>query len=116
MKQLNIAMHIKKNLNKTGNYSINLANPDVDYFKNILYKEMAAPNFDAVSCCTLPDKNFNYAGLINGFTNGQIEYIIGSRNAPVKELWGVSLEHYKTDTVFDNFILYKYTTTKQSNP
>jgi hypothetical protein len=106
--QLAAATYLQQTLKKTGNYVIDLYQPDYDFFKNILYAHMAAPNFDAVNCCTLPDKSFNYEALMQGFSTGKIEFIIAGRGFLPTTFWNTSLKHYQLDTSFSTYSIYKF--------
>lgn len=110
--QQEVSNYIKKQLNNKDNYVINLTSPNSDFFKNVLYKESAAPNFDAVSCCTLPDKIFDYRGLLNGLQNGKILYLIEKKDSKEESLWGVPLNKYKIDTTMFEYSIYKFDSAK----
>lgn len=106
--QVQIANYIKKRISVSGKYVMDLSNPDFNFFKNLLYKEMAAPNMDAVACCTLPDSIFNYSGLTGGLNNGKIIFLIQSKTAPEQAKWGIDLSAYKPDTSFSNYCIYRF--------
>jgi hypothetical protein len=91
-----------------GNYVLNLAEPNRTFFKNLLYKEMAVPNFDMVDCCTMPDKNFDYRELKDDLQNGTIRFLILPHNVLPEKLWGVPLFNYIKDTSFYQYDIYKY--------
>ena len=77
------------------------------YF-NAFFKESAAPNIDAVGCCTLPGKIFDYSGLLDGFKNGKIMFIIKGKNSIEQSIWGIDIQQYQPDTVFTHYSIYKY--------
>lgn len=107
--QVQIGNYIKDAIGTKDKYAIDITNANFNFFKNILFKESAAPNIDAVWCCTLPDSVFNYSGLLNGFENGKIMFIIKEREAVINEVWGVDIRHYVKDTTFSNYSIYRYT-------
>ncbi len=106
--QVQIANYIKKAIGSQEQYVMDLSNPDFNFFKNLLYKESAAPNMDAVSCCTLPDSIFNYKGLTNGLRNGKIAFLIENKSGAEETRWGIDLGCYKPDTSFTNYRIYKF--------
>jgi hypothetical protein len=107
--QIQISNYIKSTIGTTNKYAIDLSGADFNFFKNILFKESAAPNIDAVGCCTLPGKIFNYSGLLDGFKNGKIMFIIKEKSSIEQSVWGIDIQHYKADTVFAHYSIYKYT-------
>ena len=115
-KQQEIVKHyIRSRLN--GKYVLDLFNPNRDFFKNLMYKEIVLPQFDTVDCCLFPDNTYDYSKLKEDFTNGNIKYIIFPKDQPLSSLWNVSLSHYKKDTTIFNFDLYQFQpTNNNSNP
>lgn len=109
--QAQISNYIKQAIGNESRYVIDLSNADFNFFKNMLFKEIAAPNIDAVNCCTMPDKIFDYSALINGLQNGQILFLIKEKDATLTTFWGVDIQHYKKDTTFKNYSIYKYDST-----
>ncbi len=109
--QVQIGNYIKKEIGQQNKYVIDLSNADFNFFKNILYKESAAPNIDAVRCCTLPDNIFDYSGLLDGLKTGKILFLIESNGAPQNAVWGRNLQRYKKDSVFNTYTIYKFDTT-----
>lgn len=103
-----LSIYIKNHIGTTDKYVINMGHPDSDFFKNLLFMQSAAPNMDAVSCCTLPDRTFNYHLLKEGFRNGKIEYIITTGTALPLSIWGMDVSNYKKDTTIGNNSLFKY--------
>ncbi len=89
-------------------FVFNLSNANRSFFKNLFYREMAVPNFDMVDCCTLPDKNFNYQRLKQGFQDGAIQFIIVYKNVQHKDIWGFSLANYSKDTTIHQYDIYQY--------
>jgi hypothetical protein len=106
--QVQISNYIKSAIGTTDKYVIDLSNADFNFFKNILFKESAAPNIDAVGCCTLPGKIFDYSGLLDGFKNGKIMFIIKGKNSIEQSIWGIDIQQYQPDTVFTHYSIYKY--------
>lgn len=106
--QQQISEYIKKGIGETNSYVIDMSNADFNFFKNMLFKECAAPNIDAVNCCTLPDNIFDYSGLLDGLKTGKILFIIKERDAIPGSFWNVDLHHYQKDATFNNYIIYKY--------
>ncbi len=106
--QMDIAAYLKKAIGDQDTYVLDLSNADMNFFKNILYKESAAPNIDAVRCCTLPDHIFDYTGLIAGLQNGKIAFIIKQTGSMQKSVWGVDIQNYIKDSSFPSYTLYKY--------
>lgn len=106
--QVQIANYIKRSINTQDKYVLDLSNADFNFFKNLLFKESAAPNIDAVNCCTLPANIFDYSGLLNGLQNGRIMFIIKGNGDMQNNTWGVDIQHYKQDTTFTHYSIYKY--------
>jgi hypothetical protein len=104
--QEEVKYYLRSRLN--GRYVLDLYNPNRDFFKNFLYKEIAVPHFDAIDCCLLPDKTFDYTRLKEDFINGNIKYIIFPKDAALPSIWNVSLAHYQKDTSIYNFDLYHF--------
>ncbi len=106
--QVQIGSYIKKAIGTENKYVIDLSDANLNFFKNILFKESAAPNIDAVWCCTLPDSIFNYSGLLEGLKNGKIMFLIKGKDAVVNNVWGVDIQHYRKDTTFTKYSIYRY--------
>ena len=106
--QLTVSRYLKKEIGDKNNYVLDLNAPDVNFFKNILYKESAAPNFDAVDCCTLPDHIFDYRELVNGLQNGKIRFLIEKKGKREESLWNINLDRYKMDTTMFEYSIYKF--------
>jgi hypothetical protein len=90
------------------NYLFNLGNQNGDFFKTLFYKQAVVPNYDAVNCCTLPDKTFDYSNLLNDLRSGKIGWLIMPENEITKEQWGVSLDKFVRDTSLYGQIIYKF--------
>ncbi|MBX3255538.1 MAG: hypothetical protein KF862_15485 [Chitinophagaceae bacterium] len=106
--QEQISQYIQREIGEENRYIIDLSNADFNFFKNMLFKECAAPNIDAVSCCTLPDNIFNYSGLLDGLQNGKIMFIIKEKGAIINAVWNINIQHYTPDTTFTRYSIYKY--------
>jgi hypothetical protein len=89
-------------------FVFNLASPNRTFFKNLFYTEMAVPNFDMVNCCTLPDKNFDYHKLEEGFENGTIQFIIMRENVAHTDIWSFPLVNYLKDTTIHHYDIYRF--------
>lgn len=89
-------------------FVFNLSNANRTFFKNLFYREMAVPNFDMVDCCTLPDKNFSYQRLEQGFQDGTIQFIIVYKDVEHKDIWGFSLANYSKDTTIHQYDIYQH--------
>jgi hypothetical protein len=113
--QVALSQYIKKEIGGNDLYVLDLSRPDVDFYKNLLYKESAAPNFDAVDCCTLPDRIFNYSGMIQGLRNGKVLFLIEGNSNPEKTIWNTPLDHYLKDTTIGDNTLYRFDL-KRTNP
>lgn len=106
--QVQAANYIKKEIGNQPRYVTDLSDADFNFFKTLLYKEAAPPNIDAVSCCTLPGKLFDYSGLLRGFTSGKIMFIISRNGYLPASVWGVNTDHYKKDTSFNTYTIFRY--------
>ena len=89
-------------------YIFNLGDQNGDFFKTLFYKQGVAPNYDAVSCCTLPDKTFDYSNLLADLRSGKIAWLIMPEKTITTEQWGVPLDHFKKDTIIKGHIIYKF--------
>ncbi len=89
-------------------YVFNLGDQNGDFFKTLFYKQAVVPNYDAVSCCTLPDKTFDYSNLLTDLRSGKIAWLIMPEKTITLEQWGVSLDHFKKDTIIKGHIIYKF--------
>jgi hypothetical protein len=110
--QVVVSNYLKKQLYDKPYYVLNLSSPNSEFYKNLLYKESVAPNIDAISCCTLPDKIFDYHDLLNGLQNGKIRFLIEKKGRTEESLWGVKLNNYKVDTTVFNYTIYKFDSIK----
>jgi hypothetical protein len=106
--QAALSQYIKKEIGTRDLYVLDLSRPDVDYFKNLLYKESAAPNFDAVDCCTLPDRIFDYSRLMEGLQSGKILFLIEGNLIPERTIWNTPLDHFLKDTTIGENTLYRF--------
>ena len=104
--QLSIGNYLKPKLEN--NYILNLGNQNGDFFKTIFFKEAVVPNYDAVSCCTLPDKIFDYSSLVNDLQNGKIKYLLMNEQDMLTDLWGISLQNFKSDTLINGHVILKF--------
>jgi hypothetical protein len=91
-----------------GNYVLNLGNQNGDFFKTLFYKEAVVPNYDMVSCCSLPDNIFDYSALLNDLQNGKIGYLLMPEKETITEIWGLPLQQFKKDTSLNGHAIYKY--------
>lgn len=89
-------------------YLLNLGNQNGDFFKTLFYKTAAVPNYDAVSCCTLPDKVFDYSRLLNDLQTGKIAFLLMEEKDTIPEIWGVSLQDFKKDTIISSYNIYRF--------
>jgi len=106
--QVEVSNYIRKEIGIQNRYVIDLSGADFNFFKNLLYKESAAPNMDAVSCCTLPAGIFDYSGLLSDLKTGKILFHIEGKDFSHDSLWGVDIRHFKEDTTFNSYRIYKY--------
>lgn len=106
--QLQVSAYVQGRISGTGGHVLDLSDADFNFFKNTLYKSMAAPNQDAVNCCTLPDRIFDYSKLLNGLENGKISYLISDKKQLPDSLWGVSTAHYVYDTTFAAYSVFRF--------
>ncbi len=106
LKQKEIKEYLQPQLENL--YLFNLDNPYTSFFKNIFFKNMAAPNFDIIDLATYQDGTFDYSNLEKDFNNGNIKFLIAAENELVTSIWDISLHHYKKDTVINSFAIYKY--------
>ncbi len=79
-----------------------------DFFKVLLQDKVVLPNIDAVDCCTLPDGNFNYTRLWEGFKTGKIEFIIYHKDSVFTFYQGADLTKYKYYQTIGNYSIYKH--------
>ena len=112
--QARAAGYIRKEIGNQERYVTDLSDADFNFFKTLLYKEAAAPNIDAVSCCTLPGKLFDYSGFLKGFTSGKIMFIISKDRYLPESLWEASTGSYKKDTSFGAYNIFRYTPSVQN--
>ncbi|MEO8405399.1 MAG: glycosyltransferase family 39 protein [Chitinophagaceae bacterium] len=104
LQQKGISEYLRPKLQ--GHYVLNLGSANGDFFKTILYKEMAVPNMDIVDCCTLPDHTFNYSSLERDITNGTIAYIISRDKLLPPEIWGISLHSFSMIADINGYVIY----------
>ena len=110
--QVEVSNYIRKEIGIQNRYVIDLSGADFNFFKNLLYKECAAPNIDAVSCCTLPAGIFDYSELLSDLKTGKILFLIERKDFSPGSLWGVDIEHFKEDTTFKSYRICKYDPSK----
>jgi hypothetical protein len=79
-----------------------------DFFKSLLQGKAAAPNQDAVSCCTYPDKNFDYSILKEGFLNGKIAFIIFTTGHISSSFFDISFSRYEYYKTINNYVIYRF--------
>lgn len=91
-----------------GGLIMNIANPNTDFFKSLLSKEIAVPNIDMVECCTFPDKNFDYSLLKKDLSNGKIRYLIANNGDQPSDIWGISLPDFVKDTSISRYTIYVF--------
>lgn len=106
--QKEIAGFIKSRILVNEEYVYAPTDHTVDFFKNMLEPEIAAPNLDIVTCCTLPDGNFNYSLLREGFKTGKIKFIISKKAVPLENHFNVDLGAYQVVKQFENFEIYQF--------
>ena len=104
--QKEIRNYLQPNLQ--GQSVLNLANPNSDFFKTLLYKNIVVPNMDMVDCCTLPDQTFDYSRLKEKLKTGQIGYLLTYGNVPPEQIWGISLQDFHKDTTINGHTIYRY--------
>jgi hypothetical protein len=104
--QLSIRNYLAPKLDSS--YVFNLGNQNGDFFKNIFYKQAVVPNYDAVSCCTLPDKTFDYSNLLNDLRTGKIGWLIMPEKEITTRQWGVDLNFFKINTIINGHVIYKF--------
>ena len=97
MEQKEIRNYLQPKL--SGKYLLDLGNENGNFFKTLFYKESFVPNYDAVSCCTFPRSTFNYSAMLNDLQNGNVKFLIIPEKEFIHEIWGISLDHFKKDTV-----------------
>ncbi|RYY95853.1 MAG: hypothetical protein EOO11_14920 [Chitinophagaceae bacterium] len=105
--QVAVAHYLRQHLE--GAHVFNLNAPNRDFFKVLLYRELAAPTFDTIDCCLLPDGNFDYTALKAELANGGVRFLILPKGTVPSSLWGVSLARFQKDTSIRTFDLYKFT-------
>ena len=91
-----------------GHSVMNLAQPNSDFFKTLLYKNITVPNMDMVDCCTLPDNTFNYSLLKKHLMDGHISHLIMQGDVQPTSAWDVSLHHFQKDTSINGYTIYKF--------
>jgi hypothetical protein len=105
-KQVAVRDYLQPKLNS--NHVLNLGNQNTDFFKTLFYKEAVVPNFDAVSCCTLPDKTFDYSLFFDELNTGKINHLLMEEKEILTELWGTSLEHFRKDTSMNGYVIFSF--------
>ena len=92
-----------------GKYLLDLGNENGNFFKTLFYKESFVPNYDVVSCCTFPRNTFNYSAMLKDLQNGQVKFLIVPEKEFIHEIWGISLDQFKKDTVIYGHGILSYT-------
>jgi hypothetical protein len=92
----------------SGKYLLDLGNENGNFFKTLFYKESFVPNYDAVSCCTFPRSTFNYSAMLNDLQNGNVKFLIIPEKEFIHEIWGISLDLFKKDTVMYGQNVFSY--------
>ena len=92
----------------SGKYLLDLGNENGNFFKTLFYKESFVPNYDAVSCCTFPRNTFNYSAMLNDLQNGNVKFLIIPEKEFIHEIWGISLDKFKKDTVIYGQSVLRY--------
>jgi hypothetical protein len=87
-------------------YTLNISNPNIDFFKTLLYRNNIVPNFDMVICCTMPDNTFDYSKLRQDLETADNGYIITYKGEKPATLWGVSLDRFTEDTTINGYSIY----------
>ena len=113
--QVMVSNYIKTQIGDDKKYVLDLTNPDLDFFKNLLYKESIAPTFDIIDCCTLPDKTFNYQEMLASLQNGKTFFLIGKKGSLENSIWNIPLTHYKADTTIFNYTIFKFSKSEINN-
>lgn len=106
--QKEIAAYIKDHIRAKEEFVYAPTDHTVDFFKNLLVDEMAAPNLDIITCCTLPDGNFNYDVLKQGFSNGRIKFIISKKSVPLENQLEVDFSPYRVIRQYEHFEIYQF--------
>ena len=92
----------------SGKYLLDLGNENGNFFKTLFYKESFVPNYDAVSCCTFPRNSFNYSAMLKDLQNGNVKFLIIPEKEFIQEIWGISLDQFKKDTVMYGLGILSY--------
>jgi hypothetical protein len=92
----------------SGKYLLDLGNENGNFFKTLFYKESFVPNYDAVSCCTFPRNTFNYSAMLSDLQNGNVKFLIIPEKEFIPEIWGISLDQFKKDTVMYGHSILRY--------
>lgn len=103
-----LANNLLKELNGNNKYIFAYTDPYNDFFKVLLQGKSVLPNIDAVSCCTWPDKRFNYAKLKEGFLNGNIEFIIFESRHIYPSYFDVQFNKYIYYKTFDKYTIFRF--------
>lgn len=106
-RQKNVSTELMKEIG-TADYHIYVDDVNGTYFKNMLHKRIVLPNKDAVDCCTLPDKNFDYSLLKEGFNNGKIKYLIFRQGVIPGRFHDMGFEHYTKSRTLEGYDIYTY--------
>lgn len=93
----------------SGKYLLDLGNENGNFLKTLFYKESFVPNYDVVSCCTFPRNTFNYSTMLNDLQKGNVKFLIIPEKESLQEIWGISLDQFKKDTVIYGQTVFSYT-------
>jgi hypothetical protein len=91
-----------------GHYIMNIASPNIDFFKTLFHKEIAVPNLVMVGCCTFPEKNFDYTQLLQDLNNGKIAWIIAPEISNSLDVLDIPQPQFQKDTLMNGFTIYKF--------
>jgi hypothetical protein len=106
--QKEISDHLLKEVAGTDKYVFAYTDYYNDFFKVLLQDKAVLPNTDAVACCTMPDGNFNYSKLKEGFENGRIEFIITEGKDIQNTFVTIPLTRYKPIAEMHGYIIMRY--------
>ncbi|MFT3827358.1 MAG: hypothetical protein QM731_25745 [Chitinophagaceae bacterium] len=79
-----------------------------DFFKILMQDKVILPNMDAVDCCTLPDGNFSYKKLAEGFENGKVEFIVYAKDSVFTAYHDMSLHKYTFYKAIGDYSVYRF--------
>ena len=91
--QKNVSSEIMKSIDTADDY-VYADDVNGTFFKNMLYKRIVLPNKDAVDCCTLPDRIFDYTLLKEGLQNGKIKFLIFQHGVIPGRFHDMNFDHY----------------------